>query len=81
MAGSNRAELWEHVSDQSTFDIILFYCYQTTLLKILSSDHDSSGGVGLVAGYDVGTEPLRVFEVRSSFPVVRAHGNRETYRS
>ncbi len=35
---------------------------KTTALKILAGAHDSSGGIGLVAGYDCGVEKISVFE-------------------
>jgi ABC-type multidrug transport system ATPase subunit len=35
---------------------------KTTALKILAGAHDSSGGVGLVAGYDCDVEKISVFE-------------------
>jgi ABC-type glutathione transport system ATPase component len=35
---------------------------KTTALKVLAGAHDSSGGVGLVAGYDCDVEKISVFE-------------------
>lgn len=35
---------------------------KTTALKILAGAHDSSGGIGLVAGYDSSLERIKVFE-------------------
>eukprot|EP00339_Tiarina_fusa_P012759 CAMPEP_0117055772 /NCGR_PEP_ID=MMETSP0472-20121206/38691_1 /TAXON_ID=693140 ORGANISM="Tiarina fusus, Strain LIS" /NCGR_SAMPLE_ID=MMETSP0472 /ASSEMBLY_ACC=CAM_ASM_000603 /LENGTH=1686 /DNA_ID=CAMNT_0004771953 /DNA_START=109 /DNA_END=5169 /DNA_ORIENTATION=- len=35
---------------------------KTTALKVLSCAHDSSGGIGLIAGYDCADEKIQVFE-------------------
>lgn len=41
---------------------------KTTALKILSGTHSSTDGLALVAGYDVNTEALRVFERLGNCP-------------
>lgn len=41
---------------------------KTTALKVLSAAHDSSGGLALVAGYDVSCERISVFERLGNCP-------------